>query len=97
MKKTFFSQCCRVISVGTLILGIIATVWIAFEFGTESIYQLEELEVKNYDLFKVICILLLGGVCSFASFTLWGTVAEHLERMAWITDRMSYEKTKENE
>lgn len=98
MKKTFFSQCCMVISVLTLILGLVISILLSYKYGivTETReYLFSDDEIITYrDLGKTLIFFFSGSIISFISFVVWGAIGQMLSSLATIVDNLNINKEK---
>lgn len=89
MKETKTSELCKTVAVIFLIIGVIGAFAVAWQFGVTSEVGYKTI---HYERNWVLTIALFLGTffVSFACFTMFSSLAEHLERLAWITENMGY-------
>lgn len=89
MKETKASELCKVVSVIFLIVGILGAFLIAWQFGVTSTMGYKTV---HYERSWILTISLFLGTffTSFVFFSFFISLSEHLERIAWITEKMGY-------
>ena len=95
MEKTKFSSICRAISNLFLVLSIIAPFVIAIRFGRIEYLDFDYGEViveYSMDWFLACIYFLSTFIGSFAIYVIFGSIAEHLEMVNYITKSIVVEK-----